>query len=515
MNGGAARSGRQAVTILITGAFVFAVACQAAASPAPASLAAASPGAPATTPPSASPVTQTPSSPPIATVPHWESAGETLVQRYDARAVPMTSGRLLVLGNRGDADGFQAPTSGEVWDPATGAWTEIENMNKARWDFAAVPLADDRVLVTGGLNDDQPRQSYSSGYIFDARPGHEGWTKTGLMSVARTGPSAATLPDGRVLVAGGYFHVDPFGTFQSEPDAVLAAYQPVADEGSQSTDAALFDIDMGSAGAALATAELFDPATGVWTPTRPMNYARYGAPAVTLSDGRVLIVGSRAETPNGFGVGVDPHAFGTAEIYDPATGRFTLTGELPGIDRAALEAGSAPGANPMPTDDGVVLDVGTLVPLQDGGALLIGQTRWWKHLADMTRSFRFDAASGTWSEFGPTWAYVGEPTAVLLTTPGVRNLSGAMVAAMQDGRVLIAGGGGNSPEGFGGRNSGDVAELFDPATSEWVTLSPMPDGRSGGAVAALADGSVVLVGGLADRGSEEQTVLTSAVRLVP
>ena len=514
MIGGDVRFGPQAVIILITGAFVFAVACQAAASPAPASLAAASPGAPATTPPSASPVTQTPSSPPIATVPHWESAGETLVQRYDARAIPLTSGRLLVVGNGGDADGFQAPTSGEVWDPAKGAWTEIEDLNKARWDFAAVPLADDRVLVTGGLNDDQPRQSYSSAYIYDARPGHEGWTKTGLMSAARTGPSAATLPDGRVLVAGGYFHVDPHVGFDIESHAVLAAYHPAAAEGPESADFGLFDVDMGVAGAAFATAELFDPALGTWTATGPMNYARYGAPAVTLSDGRVLIVGSRAQS-QGYDIAVDPHAFDTAEIYDPATGRFTLTAELPGVDRAALEAGGEPGANPMPTDDGAMYDVGTLVALQDGGALLIGQARWWKHVADMTRSFRFDAGSGTWSEFGQPWVFVGEPTAVPLTTPGVRNLSGAMAATMADGRVLIAGGGGNSLDGFGGRIADDVAELYDPATSDWMTLPPMPDGRSGGAIATIADGSVVLVGGLPDLDSEDQTVLTSAVRLVP
>jgi hypothetical protein len=502
------------VITVITGALAFAVACQAAASPAPASPGSASPGAPPTSPASASTATETPSASPTLGIPHWESAGETTLERIDARAVPLSSGRLLVLGNSSGSDGIQVPMSGEVWDPGTGVWTPTADLNNPRSDFAAVALANDQVLVAGGLNGEQPQQSYSSAYIYDARPGHEGWTKTGLMSAARTGPTAATLPDGRVLVAGGYFHVAQYSRLDAGPETVLAAYHPAPELRSESANLSLFDVDVGSAGAALATAELFDPSTGAWTPTGPMNYARYRAPAVTLNDGRVLIVGSRADTGI-YGVVVDPHAFGTAEIYDPATGRFTLTRELPGIDRAALEAGSAPGANPMPTDDGAVLDVGTLVPLQDGGALLIGQTRWWKHLADMTRSFRFDAASGTWSEFGPTWAYVGEPTAVPLTTPGVRNLSGAMVAAMQDGRVLIAGGGGNSPDGFGGRNADEIAELYDPATSEWVTLPPMPEGRSGGAVAVIADGSVVLVGGLADPGSEDQTLLTGAVRLVP
>jgi hypothetical protein len=454
-------------------------------------------------------VTETPSPSPTPGIPHWESAGDTNVERLDARAVALSSGRLLVLGNSHGSDGIQVPLSGEVWDPGTGVWTEIDDLNNPRSDFAAVALANDQVLVAGGLNGEEPQQSYSSAYIYDARPGHEGWTKTGLMSVARTGPSAATLPDGRVLVAGGYFHVAPVGL--SGGAAVLAAYDPAANEGPESADVALFDIDMGSAGAALATAEVFDPATGVWTPTGPMNYARHGAAAVTLSDGRVLIVGSLGES-NGFTVSADEHAYDTAEIYDPATGRFTLAGELPDIDRAALEAGGEPGANPMPGDPGAVLNIGTLVPLQDGGALLVGQTRWWKHEADMTRSFRFDAAAGTWSEFGQPWVFVGQ-TGVPLTTPGVRNLSGAMVAAMQDGRVLIAGGGGNSPDGLGGRHADNVSELYDPATNEWLALPPMPVGRLGGAVAVIADGSVVLVGGLAD--PEEQTMLTSAVRLVP
>lgn len=512
-HGGVARSRRLPPMIMSTAALALAVACQAAASPSPASTAPASPDSLASIGPSASPASQAPSIRPSAGTPHWESAGETNVLRNDARAVPLSSGRLLVLGNGESSDGVQAPTSGEIWDPATGVWTSTDDMNKPRSNFAAVALSDDRVLVTGGLNRDRPRQSYSSAYIYDARPGHEGWTKTGVMSAARTGPSAAALPDGRVLVAGGYFHVDVIGALEPGSDAMLAAYHPVLDEGPES-EIGLFDVDMGSVGAALATAELFDPATGAWTTTGPMNYARYGASAVTLNDGRVLIVGSRTDSES-FTIDVDPHAFDTAEIYDPSTGRFTLAGQLPGPDRAALEAAGEPGANPMPTDDGEMRDIGTLVPLRDGGAVLVGQTRWWKHVADMTRSFRFDAHSGSWSEIGQTWVFVGEPTTVPLTAPGVRNVSGALAAPMPDGRVLIAGGGGNSPDGFGGRNADDVTERYDPATNMWLALPPMPNGRSGGAVAALADGSVVLVGGLTDPGSGEQTLLTTAVRLVP
>ena len=69
----------------------------------------------------------------------------------------------------------------------------------------------------------------------------------------------------------------------------------------------------------MATAELFDPATGSWSSTGPMQYARFGASAVTLSDGRVLVFGSGggdgAASPSMRG------AFDNAEIYDPATGQ--------------------------------------------------------------------------------------------------------------------------------------------------------------------------------------------------
>jgi hypothetical protein len=334
------------------------------------------------------------------------------------------------------------------------------------------------------------------------------------MALARTGPTAVTLPDGRVLVAGGYFHAPEH--LGATPDAVLTAFRPAEDDGDRSFDASLFDIDIGIGGAALATAELFDPATGQWSATGPMNYARYGASAVALADGRVLIVGSRADSV-GYSVQVDPRAFASAEIYDPAIGRFTLAGELPDIDRAAIDAQAGASKMRMPAGGGQVLNVGSPVALPDGGAVLIGQTEWWKHEADVTRSFRFDAASGSWSEIGEAWAYVadhseGEPPP--LTTPGVRNVAGALVAGLPDGRVLVAGGGGDSPDGFGGRHALDIAELYDPVTDSWVALPPMPVVRSGGVAATLTDGSIVLAGGFAEY-AEEYVLQQNAVRLVP
>jgi hypothetical protein len=425
-----------------------------------------------------------------------------LVHRYEKSVVTLSSGRVLVMGFGETSDGFAAPTTAELRDPATGAWTELPDLNKPRTGFALAVLPEDRVLVAGGLNSDNPPQSYSSAYIYDTRAPAGGWVKTGLMTVARTNPAAATLADGRVVVMGGYFHVQP--NYGGAPVVDLAAYH-----------GPLLDVDMGSGGAALATAEIFDPASGTWSATGPMTYARTGAAAVTLADGRVLVVGSSGYSGgnSGFTVDVDQRAFDTAEIYDPATGRFTLAGKFPEINRAAIEAQGQPGANPMPEDDGESSGIGTLVATPNG-AVLIGHANYWKHLADVTRSFRFDTAGLTWSEIGSTWARVGEPTPIPLTTPGVRNLSGALVATIGDARVLVAGGGEDDRTDYSDKTS-KVAELYDPATDTWTPLPTMPDPMRWGNAVSLPDGSVLLLGGIDDATSEAGTPLTSVTRFIP
>jgi hypothetical protein len=436
------------------------------------------------------------------------------VSRLTPHVVLLADGRVLVVGNdvnNGLSGTVRADSAtAEVWDPATNTWEATSGLNRPRAEFAAIGLRTGRALVAGGLDLGRPTMSdpayacesgdatsYSSTYVWDPTTGT--WTRSGLLGTARTQPSIAALPDGRVLLVGGFYEAPRTGV---TPDAALAAFRPAAPDAAAGPPA---DVAPNFTIPALATAEIFDPGTGSWSSTGPMHYARYGAAAATLADGRVLVVGSGQGTwvSSGGALDVSDAAANSAELYDPRTGRFTLTGSLPATGR---ESGAYAGVT------------GTLVALPDGGALLVANVRSWKHGPTDVRSFRYDVGSGSWSEVGSalidSWNYqTGQTT----HTGGEAGLADSLVAPLADGRVLVAGG---DYWGAKGLVVSRAAYLYDPRTNTWSRLSPLPAPRAGGAAVGLPDGTALLVGGYADDQAQSGTCdrpvgLASAIRYVP
>jgi len=502
-------------------ALTLGVGCQAALTPAPTSSATveASPTATPSATTTATPTTTATGSPTAAS---WQAVGSLTLGRTGPHAVRLGDGRVLVVGNEGGLGARADSVRTEIWDPASNAWTNAASLNKPRGLFAAVALADGRALVIGGLdqgtstdscgNLEQGQQSFSSTWAYDPRPGQDVWSRTGLLGTARTAPAAAVLPDGRVLVAGGYYHTGSNERGTTPARAELAALRTTASD-APAMDTRLADVEAPPVGVALATAELYDPTTDRWSTTGALTYARVGASAATLADGRVLIVGSGQ-----FDVSkVAEQAYDNAEIYDPRTGRFSLAGQMPDIDGAAL----AKLGVVAPAEPPQVTRVGTLVPLLDGGAVLIGNGGWWKHEGDITRSFRYDARTNRWTEIGQPYAAVWNNATVsgdLHTTPGVPRLD-ALVARLPDGRILVAGGTATSDGSPDGTLISRSAEAYDPTTNRWAPLPSMPEVRAGGAAVVLTDGSVLVVGGYNSQTMDDPCAepygLASAIRFVP
>jgi HEAT repeat protein len=108
---------------------------------------------------------------------------------------------------------------------------------------------------------------------------------SGPLNPARSGYTKTPLPNGKVLIAGGYIHTEI-------PKIVNRI---------------------------LSSAELLDPVTGKWTETHEMNTARCDHIAILLQSGKVLVAGGSDDKG---------HGLASAELYDPVTGKWTETGSM-------------------------------------------------------------------------------------------------------------------------------------------------------------------------------------------
>ena len=128
--------------------------------------------------------------------------GPMTAPRYGAVAAPLPDGRVLIAG--GVADGAVV-ASAELFDPATSTFSSagVGSMSTARHLAAAAPLPDGRVLIAGGLSA-SGGSVLSSAELFDPASNTFSSAGVGPMITRRQGPVAAPLANGKVLIAGGF-----------------------------------------------------------------------------------------------------------------------------------------------------------------------------------------------------------------------------------------------------------------------------------------------------------------------
>ena len=295
-----------------------------------------------------------------------------------------------------------------------GSFGPTGSMGTARYGAVAAPLPDGRVLVAGGDYDVGGDHYLASAEVFDPATNAFSSAGIGAMGTARRGAVAAPLPDGRVLVAGGAYH-DGGGDHY------------------------------------LASAEVFNPATGVFSAVNDMGIARVRAMAAPLPDGRVLVAGGNNGSTR----------LSSAEVFNPATGAFTPVDDM-GADRARAAA----------------------APLPDGRVLIAGGT---------------NGAPLPGADAGPalSTAEVFNPVTNTFSSAGVGTMGtprrAPAAAQLPDGRVLVAGGSNDDAT----THYLSSAEVFNPATNTFSSagIGTMGSGRTGAVAAPLPDGRVLVAGG--------------------
>ena len=246
----------------------------------------------------------------------------------------------------------------------------------------------------------------AAGLLFVQTATAASWVTNAPMNFARRAQTATLLADGKVLVAGG--------------------------EGTSGY---------------LASAEIYDPATGAWQVTGSMTNVRAFHTATRLLNGKVLVAG---------GVGL-----ASAELYNPASGTWTNTGSL---HTARYQC------------------TATLLP--DGTVLVAGGNN---AVGDSTPTAEvYDPATGTWTQVGLMGSAHWRHTAALLP----------------NGKVLVAGGGALTNSNFTVLSS---AELYNPGTATWTNTASLNTARFDHISTLLPNGTVLISGGFDNANSLSST----------
>lgn len=307
-------------------------------------------------------------------------------------AILLPNGKVLVAGG---FNGVSSPGA-ELYDPASGTWSTTGGPGHYRNRSTMTLLANGKVLVAGGQGN---IVSVATAELYDPATGT--WTATGSLATARCDHSATLLPNGKVLVTGGFF-----GQL-----SILG-------------------------GTTLASAELYDPATGTWTATSSLAAARDGHTATLLPNGKVLVAGGQNRPLGGI--------LASAELYDPASETWTTTGSLVTARHRHTSA--------LLPNGKVLVVAGNYTPLAS---------------AEL-----YDPASQTWTVTGS------------LTTARYAHT----MTLLPDGKVLVAG-------GYRYPNSLASAELYHPASGAWMKTGSLGTAREGHTATLLPNGEVLVAGG--------------------
>jgi N-acetylneuraminic acid mutarotase len=399
----------------------------------------------------------------------YASADSTAQSHVNRTATLLPNGKVLFAGGSDTSGSNILTTSNEIFDPSTGLWSATAKLISARVGHTATLLDNGKVLVVGGyalqssaLGTTPTAVVSASAELYVVSAATPSWHAAGSLATARTLHTSTLLDSGNVLVVGGDTSYDNAGTGVLSSveiyNAATGAWTTAASNlinaryGHTATllpnGKVLVAGGASSASTRLSSAELYDPASGLWSATGSMLSGHNRHTATLLPNGKVLVVGSGL--PYYYSNAATSHA----ELYDPATGAWTATGAvIHSRDFHSAVLLSNGKVLVMGGNDGYGATIGATAEIYDP------TTNAWIAIANLTKSRIY---------------------------PGT--------ALLPDGNVLITGSDYGSLQG--------TAELFDPATNTFAATGPIPVAAgcfavsmTGAVPVLLPSGKVLLSGG--------------------
>jgi len=318
-------------------------------------------------------------------------------------------------------------------------------------------LGTGKVLVAGGL--DLNGVALQTAEIYDPSTGTV--SSTGNLSApnGRGSHASITLQNGQVLLIGG---IDNTGAnlataeLYDPASGTFSATGSMAQARGKITAVLLANGKVLVAGGSgpngdLAGGEIYDPVSALFTPTGSLNQARERHTMTLLANGKVLIAGGRVFTGNGFS------ALSSAELFDPQASQ-------------GVGAFSAVGSMNSPRD------FPTATPLSDGTVLLVGGFISYQTNLSASSAEVFNAATNSFALTGS------------MSTPRTHHTA----SLLPDGTVAVAGG---VPNSINGTPSTTTAEIYSPATGTFSPTGSMTTQREYAQDAVLANGDPFISGG--------------------
>lgn len=345
----------------------------------------------------------------------------------------------LVVGGAAGSGATWAALNWQTLFPTRATWTQAGDMGLARGFFRAIQLQNGLVLIEGGVLPDKSTTAQSD--LFDPTKGT--WRKTqGSLNEARAKHTATLLPNGIVLVTGGYGPLQSAELYVPKTETWIYTSNQMKYARARHTATLLQSGKVLIAGGSPYNnrAELYDPDNDTWSTAGTMVIRRYDHVAIGLLDGKVLVAGGRTRNDD------DSSIINSAELYNPDTETWS---SIPNMQIARADF--------------------TAVLLPDGRVLVIGGRLPKGHATATTEIY--DPYKGLWQQ-ATSMNYARQ------------NPLGMEALQFEDGTIMVLGG-----------DTLGTSERYIPRTNTWVSVLRLHSHHYLGATAALSNGQVFVAGG--------------------